>query len=307
MAVNFKSVGLYAQPLLPSTSPWSAICTAGMFHTYEFLYLLFSMSEMMLSVSVKPFIVDVIRQRELRDGSAYQDRPKIVSNDSMAPPETTSVTLRSIAAKTYGRQDKENLYSEKHGWGGSIQSQSPSASGVEAKAGMYLMIDLVGCYLPWTVLGPVCGVWSDRQGRKLPLLISLVGHVISVVFYMLAQYHPDHLLAAVILGSVSRGLAGKHSMFTMVIYSMTYASLTGSRSIGLSIGFAGRESSRGFRWRPLQHGDVISTPNTEHSTDHRICQGNASPVTSWMRHNETYVYRHLFRKVLCVLLPRGRR
>nr|KAG5701804.1 hypothetical protein BaRGS_000794 [Batillaria attramentaria] len=48
------------------------------------------------------------------------------------------------------------------------------------------------------VLGPM--LHTAVHGRKLPLLISSVDHVISVVFYMLAQYHPDHLLVTVILG-----------------------------------------------------------------------------------------------------------
>ncbi|KAK7489846.1 hypothetical protein BaRGS_00018868 [Batillaria attramentaria] len=221
-----------------------------MFGTYEFLYLLFSMSEMMLTVSVKPFIVNVIQKQELRIGFVFEDRPQLISNETMAGSEVTegTVTLNSTGIQNSEPQDKHILDSRKKSGRMPTAGQSAEGSEVEAKAGIYLMIDLVGSYLPWMIVGTVCGVWSDRHGRKPPLLISLVGHVISVVFYMLAQLHPEHLLATVILGSASRGLAGKHSMFTMVIYSMTsdtscesqrssrFASLTASRYIGLCLG-----------------------------------------------------------------------
>ncbi|KAK7489848.1 hypothetical protein BaRGS_00018870 [Batillaria attramentaria] len=208
-----------------------------------------SMSDMILTVSVKPFIVYVVQKQDLHMGSVSEDRPQMISSVALSGSEVTegTVTLNSTGIQNSEPQDKHILDNRKGSGEIPTAGQSALESEVEAKAGIYLMIDRAGSHLPWMIVGPVCGVWSDRHGRKLPLLISSVDHVISVVFYMLAQYHPDHLLVTVILGSVSRGF-GTNAMFTMVIYSMTsdtscdsqrssrFASLTASRYIGLCLG-----------------------------------------------------------------------
>jgi len=41
--------------------------------------------------------------------------------------------------------------------------------------------------LPAVLLLLFCGAWSDRVGRKLPVVLSSFGTVIAVIFFMISR------------------------------------------------------------------------------------------------------------------------
>jgi len=58
---------------------------------------------------------------------------------------------------------------------------------VQATAANYLMYYKLIVNLPALLLLLFCGAWSDRVGRKLPVILSSFGTVIAVIFFMISR------------------------------------------------------------------------------------------------------------------------
>ncbi|KAK7499093.1 hypothetical protein BaRGS_00009640 [Batillaria attramentaria] len=69
---------------------------------------------------------------------------------------------------------------------------------VQKRAALFLMVNQFLVYGPAVLQGIVCGEWSDRNGRKLPMMIPSLGIIIAALFY---------------------GMFGKTAVFTMALYS----------------------------------------------------------------------------------------
>ncbi|KAL8574696.1 hypothetical protein ACOMHN_055761 [Nucella lapillus] len=154
---------------------------------------------------------------------------------------------RRFALRSQVRKDGDNL-EKKASWN---ERRKEEENGLEKKVSWYLVLDQVCIYVPWTVLGPLSGVWSDRHGRKVLLLLSAVVQVLAVLPYLLVALWPGHLLALILLGGLLRGACGKHAMFVTAMYSVVsdvvpqeeksarFASLLGWRYVGICSGTLG--------------------------------------------------------------------
>jgi len=58
---------------------------------------------------------------------------------------------------------------------------------VQSTAASYLMYYKLIINLPAVLLLLFCGAWSDRVGRKLPVILSAFGTVIAVIFFMISR------------------------------------------------------------------------------------------------------------------------
>lgn len=52
------------------------------------------------------------------------------------------------------------------------------------------------------------GPWSDRNGRKLPMMFPLVGHIISVILYLVNYHFQSWPAEYLLFASIPLGLCG---------------------------------------------------------------------------------------------------
>jgi len=74
--------------------------------------------------------------------------------------------------------------------------------------------------LPAVLLLLFCGAWSDRVGRKLPVILSSFGTVIAVIFFMISRVIDKWtlFLFLVFVGAAVRGAFGKSTVMTMAMH-----------------------------------------------------------------------------------------
>ena len=93
---------------------------------------------------------------------------------------------------------------------------------VQADAGLYLMYYRIIVNLPAIFLGLFCGAWSDKYGRKVPMLLPSLGSVFSVLLYMCSLASDNWTIGWILVGAFVQGIFGKSSVITMAVNS--YAS-----------------------------------------------------------------------------------
>ena len=93
---------------------------------------------------------------------------------------------------------------------------------IQGEAGSYLMYYRLLVNFPAIFLGLFCGAWSDKYGRKLPMMLPSLGSVLSVLLYMLSLASPDFAIGWILCGALCQGAFGKSSVITMAVNS--YAS-----------------------------------------------------------------------------------
>lgn len=93
---------------------------------------------------------------------------------------------------------------------------------VQAEAGLYLMYYRILVNLPAIVLGLFCGAWSDKYGRKVPMILPSLGSVFSVLLYMCSLSSENWTIGWILVGAFVQGIFGKSSVITMAVNS--YAS-----------------------------------------------------------------------------------
>lgn len=93
---------------------------------------------------------------------------------------------------------------------------------VQANAANYLMVFRLLLNIPAVILGLFCGAWSDRYGRKIPMILPGLGSVFAVLLYMLSLVAEDMAMPMILAGATVQGLFGKSSVITMAVNS--YAS-----------------------------------------------------------------------------------
>jgi len=98
---------------------------------------------------------------------------------------------------------------------------------VQSTAAVYLMYYKLVINLPAVLLLLFCGAWSDRVGRKLPVILSSFGTVIAVIFFMVSRVTVTWrlLLSLVFIGAAVRGAFGKSTLMTMGLYRSCLHSL----------------------------------------------------------------------------------
>jgi MFS family permease len=66
----------------------------------------------------------------------------------------------------------------------------------------------------------LCGAYSDKYGRKIPIFLPSLGSVFAVMFYILSDLVPMYRILLIYCGLVLQGLFGKSSVITMAVNSI---------------------------------------------------------------------------------------
>lgn len=90
---------------------------------------------------------------------------------------------------------------------------------VQKQATTYMILHKLITNLPALVLGMFCGAWSDKYGRKLPMVMPSLGTTFAVLLYMAANMAYDGSIACFLVGSVIHGCFGKTAMVSMAVSS----------------------------------------------------------------------------------------
>lgn len=93
---------------------------------------------------------------------------------------------------------------------------------IQSEAGNYLIYYRILVNFPAIFLGLFCGAWSDKYGRKIPMMLPSLGSVLSVLFYMMSLASVDNSISFILTGALVQGAFGKSSVITMAVNS--YAS-----------------------------------------------------------------------------------
>ena len=67
---------------------------------------------------------------------------------------------------------------------------------------MFLMVNQFLVYGPAVLQGVVCGEWSDRNGRQLPMMTPSLGIIIAALFYVVSPFWPAHSMCIILVGSL---------------------------------------------------------------------------------------------------------
>ncbi|KAH3891835.1 solute carrier family 46 member 3-like [Dreissena polymorpha] len=90
---------------------------------------------------------------------------------------------------------------------------------VQIEAGKYLIFYRVLVNFPAIFLGLFCGAWSDKYGRKIPMILPSLGSIFSILFYIISLSSTNNAVAFVFLGAFIQGSFGKSSLITMAVNS----------------------------------------------------------------------------------------
>jgi len=69
--------------------------------------------------------------------------------------------------------------------------------------------------LPTLLLAVFCGAWSDQIGRRTPIVLSSIGTIVSIIFYISGRYmmaSAGAFFSFVFLAAALRGVSGKALM-----------------------------------------------------------------------------------------------
>lgn len=103
-----------------------------------------------------------------------------------------------------------------------IENFSSYEDEIQQTAAAYLMYYRILINVPAILLGLFCGAYSDKYGRKIPMMLPSIGSVLSVMLYMLSVIIEDFRIPLILIGSTLQGMFGKSSVITMAVNS--YAS-----------------------------------------------------------------------------------
>ncbi|XP_041379490.1 proton-coupled folate transporter-like [Gigantopelta aegis] len=93
---------------------------------------------------------------------------------------------------------------------------------VQSNAARYLMYYRILVSIPAVLLGLLCGAWSDRNGRKFPMMVPGIGSVLAVIVYLISMQYEELALPLILIGAATQGIFGKSAVITMAVNS--YAS-----------------------------------------------------------------------------------
>lgn len=87
-------------------------------------------------------------------------------------------------------------------------------------SGNYLIYYRLLLNIPAIPLALLCGSYSDRYGRKVPILLPSLGSVFAVLVYILSDLVPRNRIPLIFCGLALQGLFGKSSVITMAVNSI---------------------------------------------------------------------------------------
>lgn len=107
---------------------------------------------------------------------------------------------------------------------------------MQSLSGNYLIYYRLLLNIPAIPLALLCGSYSDRYGRKIPVLLPSLGSVFAVLFYILSDLVPLYRIPLIFCGLALQGLFGKSSVITMAVNSIVCdVSLSVDRTKNLGI------------------------------------------------------------------------
>ena len=89
---------------------------------------------------------------------------------------------------------------------------------VQSAASQWAMAYWLASSLPGALTAVLIGGWSDRIGRRTPMLLALTGYAIEAMFAM-ATVHWNLHLAYLIAGSVIEGICGSYPTVLLAVYA----------------------------------------------------------------------------------------
>ncbi|KAI8749365.1 proton-coupled folate transporter [Biomphalaria glabrata] len=158
----------------------------------EIVFFLYKTGEAMLDAIIRPFVISAVCKDLTRDmvivSHAWTPRQVLFMNGTLDPCE--------------------------------YLQELPGLEGpVQTRAATFLMFYRILVNIPAVVLGLFCGAWSDRTGRKLPMMIPSIGSTLAVLLYMLGIVLEEHTLMIIMFGALIQGILGKSSVITMAVNS----------------------------------------------------------------------------------------
>ncbi|XP_022337700.2 lysosomal proton-coupled steroid conjugate and bile acid symporter SLC46A3-like [Crassostrea virginica] len=93
---------------------------------------------------------------------------------------------------------------------------------VQSQSGNYLIYYRLLLNIPAIALSLFCGSYSDRYGRKIPIMLPSLGSVFAVLLYIASNLVPEHRIALILSGSAIQGFFGKSSVITMAVNSFVF-------------------------------------------------------------------------------------
>ncbi|XP_059139022.1 proton-coupled folate transporter-like [Physella acuta] len=158
----------------------------------EIVFFLYKTGEAMLDAAIRPFVINAVCKDMTRD-------MVIVSNDWT--PRQQMFMNGSLDPCDY------------------LEELPLLESPVQARSATFLMIYRILVSVPAVFLGLFCGAWSDRTGRKLPMMIPSLGSILAVLLYMIGIVMVQHTLMIIMVGALVQGILGKSSVITMAVNS----------------------------------------------------------------------------------------
>jgi len=112
-----------------------------------------------------------------------------------------------------------NMFPDRLAMCRNLESTPDLADDVQKKATNYIIYHKVLSNFPALILGLFCGAWSDKYGRKLPIVLPSIGTTFAVLLYMAANIYPQSSVAFLLSGSFIHGCFGRNAMICMAVHS----------------------------------------------------------------------------------------
>ena len=90
---------------------------------------------------------------------------------------------------------------------------------IQTLAAYYISMYKLSVNLPSAALGLFCGAWSDKVGRKLPVLISCFGATISALLALISTSKARYAVPLIMFSALVRGTCGKSNIISMALCS----------------------------------------------------------------------------------------
>ena len=93
---------------------------------------------------------------------------------------------------------------------------------VQKQSGYYLVYYRLLLNIPAILLSLFCGSYSDRHGRKLPILLPCFGGMVAVMMYLASNMLSEHRVQMILGGAAIQGMFGKSSLVNMAANSIVF-------------------------------------------------------------------------------------
>jgi len=128
------------------------------------------------------------------------------TGEALLDPTVTLLITRGVC-------EQEN-YNESHACS-NLSMFKDRENYVQSTSAYYLSLYKLAVYLPIFTLTVYCGAWSDKIGRRTPMIISSTMTIASIVFYFTGRFFIESkriFLSSIFLAGTLRGVAGKELM-----------------------------------------------------------------------------------------------